>query len=147
MPDGMDMPRRVVFAERRDGMRTMHFSLSLALALVLFPAVLTAHGPNDVEGWRAARWGMTEAEVLEAFKGEARTLDKEARFDRGIATIEIPAFTVEANAYHVQFLFDTGGRRLKEIHLSDLRMGSSGPPAPARRSIVSASRNGGQRTA
>ena len=45
-------------------------------AVVLCAGFLAAQPAADVQGWDPARWGMTEAEVLAAFKGKPKPARK-----------------------------------------------------------------------
>jgi hypothetical protein len=93
------------------------FSVSLAL--------LASDG--TIEQWAPARWGMTEQEVLGAFKGVARVLSGEQasrQFKDRIAPIGIDDVAVGGVELRALFLFDKSGR-LDRIHLSPL---GSAPP-------------------
>ncbi|MFI5338253.1 MAG: hypothetical protein ACHQ7N_00245 [Candidatus Methylomirabilales bacterium] len=102
-------------------MRTILFFLSVAATIVLVPVASTAQGPTDIEAWRSAKWGMTEAEILEIFKGEARKLDKEVRFSSGTATVEIPDYSIDGTRYRVLFLFDVSTKTLTKIQIQPKR--------------------------
>jgi len=45
---------------------------------------------RNVDGWRNAKWGMTETEILAAFPGEAKLLAKPKRImDRRVISVQI----------------------------------------------------------
>ena len=107
-------------------MRTMVFLLNVAMAIVIFPVASDAQGPADVEGWRSAKWGMSEAEILEAFKGEARRLDEPVGFSKeGQATVGIPDYSIDGAWYRVLFIFDGQGK-LNAINIRPREKGSEG---------------------
>jgi len=77
------------------------FALSILFAT-------TASAPEDA--WRAARWGMTPAEVLAAFPKEARLLSPEVQLvDGNVIAAAIDGFPFEGLNFDVRFIF-TGGK-------------------------------------
>jgi hypothetical protein len=97
-------------------------SWTLALAAVVAPS--SAGAPpspepspssavvaTDAKGWRAATWGMTESQVLEAFPGEVVRMEKPGPPDpHGTrATLTIPRFEIARADYAVNFGFDKDG--------------------------------------
>lgn len=68
--------------------------------------------------WRSVRWGMTKAEVLAAFPGEAQQLASPAEFAQGTASsdLAIPAYDLEGVKFRVLFGFEA--EALNRIHLS-----------------------------
>ncbi len=102
-------------------MRTLMLT---AAAAVLLPAAALTQAPasevQDLDGWRAAKWGMTEAEALAAFPGEAERLAKPERLGEGTATVGIPAYKIQSKEFAVVFGFDEkGGLHLVRITLTD----------------------------
>ena len=76
--------------------------------------------------WRAARWGMTKAEVLAAFPGEAQRLAKPADFGQpkpGSSDVAIPAYEADGSAFRV--LFGLGSDGLNRIQLSAVKPSAS----------------------
>lgn len=75
--------------------------------------------PKDVEGWREAKWGMTEAQVLEAFRGEAVALgkDQQTRGSKVHAAIAIQKLDVEGLALIARFQFDNVTNNLEWVTL------------------------------
>jgi hypothetical protein len=69
--------------------------------------------------WRNAKWGMTAAEVLAAFPGEAERLAQPASFGQarpGWADLAIPAYEADGAKFHVLFGFAAGA--LSRIQLA-----------------------------
>ena len=81
---------------------------------------------DDVQGWRSARWGMTEEEVLAAFPNEAKRLEKPEKYGIVIATVGIKKLQVAGSDFVVHFSFDTEKKRLKQVNLK---------PDPASKSL------------
>lgn len=60
--------------------------------------------------WRAARWGMTIDEVLQAFPGEARTMKPAINLaDGAVVAVEIPGVDLAGQPMDARFVFE-GGR-------------------------------------
>ncbi len=87
------------------------------------PPPTTAPTPAPV--WRDARWGMTAAEVLATFRGEAQKLARPASFAQpqpgatvppGAGGIAIPAYEADGTTFRVLFGFEKNA--LNRIHLS-----------------------------
>lgn len=95
----------------------------IAAVPVLFATAALAQVPEaqDPDGWRAAKWGMTEAEVLSAFPGEVERLKKPERLVNGPnCTLGIPTYRIQSMEYGVMFGFDEqGGLSLVRIAPSD----------------------------
>lgn len=84
------------------------------------PAASPAAGLLDPSAaWRGARWGMTVAEVLEAFPGEARRLEPaEQLADGKVIAAGIESHAIGALGFRVRFLFEGG--RLALVSLKSL---------------------------
>jgi hypothetical protein len=81
--------------------------------------------PTPPPVWREARWGMTSAEVLAAFRGEAQKLPKPERFAEpqhgaslpaGTGDVVIPSYAADGATWKVLFGFEKNA--LARIHLS-----------------------------
>jgi hypothetical protein len=94
--------------------------LLAAIGLVILSVSLAvAEPPKDVEGWRQARWGMTESQILEAFKGEAIRLDKGEKYDDNVyASVGINNFYLNGLPFSVRFVMDDYSRVLKRINIT-----------------------------
>lgn len=99
---------------------------SVAPTTTLPPPPTPAPTPPPV--WRAARWGMTRAELLAAFPREAQRLERPADFAQpqhasslaaGSSDIAIPSYEADGATFRVLFGFESGG--LKRVHLSALK--------------------------
>jgi hypothetical protein len=78
---------------------------SAAAAQVALDKSGTAQG----EAWKGARWGMTPAEVLAAFPGQAFRVEPEVRLEDGnTVTVGIDALAFEGLTFRVRFLFEKG---------------------------------------
>ncbi len=87
--------------------------------------------PTPPPVWREARWGMTPAEVLAAFKGEAKKLPGRERFAEpqhgsslraGTSDVGIPGYAADGATFKVLFGFEKDG--LDRIHLSAQKPGA-----------------------
>lgn len=87
-----------------------------APATVLLP---TAPLLDPAAAWRTARWGMTAAEVVKAFPGQARKLEKEQRLADGkVIAVAIDSVDVGGIACRAHFLFEGG--KLALVSLKNL---------------------------
>jgi hypothetical protein len=85
-------------------------TVALLLLLVLIVAPVLAQEPQDLDGWRAAKWGMSETDVLGAFGGEAVRLNQPERFHGPtVATIAIPKYEIQSTECRVLFGFNAAG--------------------------------------
>lgn len=73
---------------------------------------------KDVEGWRQARWGMTETQILEAFKGEAIRLDKIDKYYNHYASVGINNINISGKLFNVRFLMDDYSKVLIKINIT-----------------------------
>ena len=104
---------------------------STTVATTLPPTTTTTLAPTPTPVptpppvWREARWGMTPAEVLAAFKGEAKKLPQPDRFAEpqhgsslrpGTSDIAIPSYDGDGATFKVLFGFEKNA--LDRIHLS-----------------------------
>jgi hypothetical protein len=103
---------------------------TVAPTTTTLPPPTTIATPPPV--WRAARWGMTKKEVLEAFPGEAEKLATAASFAQpqpgsslvaGSSDVGITAFEMEGSRFRVLFGFDADA--LNRIHLSAAKAGAA----------------------
>ena len=82
--------------------------------------------PSPPAAWKAARWGMSRAEVLKAFPGQAQKLSPAIDFgppSPGPSDLGIPSFEDGGLTYRVLFGFPS--ERLGRIQLSAAKPGSS----------------------
>jgi len=91
--------------------------------MIMITAILNGgEPPKDLDGWRDARWGMSKADVLKAFKGEVvetgPKLDKKGRI-LSSPFVGIPEFMVDNVRVKASFIFgDHGTGGLKSVQLS-----------------------------
>jgi hypothetical protein len=74
---------------------------------------LAAGTEQEMDGWRGAKWGMTEDEVMKAFPDEARRMPKaEAIAAGGFATIRLERVMFLESPFSARFIMDqaTNGR-------------------------------------
>jgi len=85
-------------------------TVPLLLLLLLIVAPVFAEEAQDLDGWRAAKWGMTESDVLAVFASEAVLLKQPERFkDPMVATVAIPKYEIQSTEYRVLFGFNAKG--------------------------------------
>ena len=75
--------------------------------------------PSPPPVWRAARWGMTAAEALAAFPGEAQRLPQPVSFGAqvpGSSDVAIPAYDMDGTKFRVLFGFEADA--LNRVHLT-----------------------------
>ncbi|MDJ0611079.1 MAG: hypothetical protein QNJ67_19040 [Kiloniellales bacterium] len=91
--------------------------LVLALLVCCIVAGSARAAPEDIEGWREARWGMTESELVEAFGGALKDLP--GRWDFGGAYAEKALFDVELGGlgFTVFFQMNKESHRLQQVLL------------------------------
>jgi hypothetical protein len=106
----------------------MKKALFLIIFMILYAPLALGEEVKDVLGWRQARWGMSEDEVLRAFKGEAvrRTeaeLGKEEKNPHWpvywpivIKNINITSLYHNSN-YDIYFVFDKKNKSLIAINI------------------------------
>jgi hypothetical protein len=78
--------------------------------------------PSPPPVWGAAHWGMTKAEVLAAFPGQAQQLPQPVSFGPqtpGASDVAIPAYDVEGAKFRVLFGFDADA--LNRVFLSAIK--------------------------
>jgi hypothetical protein len=74
---------------------------------------------RDPKGWRDARWGMTEEQILEAFRGQANRLAERMR-TRGSAlhtSVGIEHLDVDGTDMLVRFYVDNVDNRLELVKM------------------------------
>jgi hypothetical protein len=80
---------------------------------VIRPVVVPIQGSADIAGWSQARWGMTQAQILNAFPGEAKILTDNPSTrqygSRGLATVGISHADIRGVPVRMLFLFDRSG--------------------------------------
>jgi len=92
--------------------------LSLIITLCLISGVFgQPKDPKDIEGWSKSRWGMTEEEILKAFKGEAVRLKGKEIYHGAYATIGINDLKIDGHKYQVRFLMDDVKKTLQQVNI------------------------------
>ena len=82
--------------------------------------------PTPPPVWGAAHWGMTKAEVLAAFPGQAQQLPQPVTFGPqtpGASDVAIPVYDIEGAKFRVLFGFE--GDALNRVYLSALKAAES----------------------
>jgi len=118
-------------------MKRMAFRVALSLTTLAMVAGCTKAAdrattttttlPSPPAAWKAARWGMTRAEVLKAFPGQANALSPTVDFgppNGGPSDLGIAAYEEAGVTYRVLFGFP--GDKLGRVQLS-----SAKPPSGA----------------
>ena len=71
---------RLIIRKTREEPLRSKLRVPLLLLLLLIVAPVLAQEAQDLDGWRAAKWDMTESDVLAAFAGEAVRLENPEHF-------------------------------------------------------------------
>lgn len=75
---------------------------------------------QDLKGWGKSKWGMTEEELLETFKGQATVKEKkESKSDNTYSTIVIKNFEIAGNNFNVTFSMGINDNKLREVVLTE----------------------------
>jgi hypothetical protein len=102
-------------------------AIQLAAVALLATAAGGAPAPAPGSAWRGARWGMSVAEVLAAFPGEATRLDPEEKLSDGrVVAVGIERHVLAGQAFRVRFVFAAG-----KLELVSLRTPASTYAQPA----------------
>lgn len=73
---------------------------------------------TDVKGWSKTRWGMTNDEILNLFKGKALRVKKEIRDnDQTYSTIKINNFDINGTDFEVFFYMGIKDGKLQKVLL------------------------------
>jgi hypothetical protein len=91
--------------------------LALLLALASAAGGVGAE-PQDVRGWRQARWGMSEAELEAAFGRELMRPEAAPEFDGLVVHEIIPQAAVSGRPFIAYFQLDPKSLRLKQVLLT-----------------------------
>jgi hypothetical protein len=88
---------------------SLHLRRLVALVLPLALSVPLATRAEPAEAWRSARWGMSPAELLKAFPGQAFALEPELKLADGtVVAAGIDGVTEEGIRLDARFLFSNG---------------------------------------
>lgn len=88
---------------------------------------------NDINGWREAKWGMTEEEIVKAFKGEAAQNEKEIIYSaEEYSNIGIRNFELGPGKYNAHFIMDKSTKKLVRIQIAPPNYYAPGGPAQYR---------------
>jgi len=96
------------------------FQVILSVFAVLVVPFQISAQPKDVKGWNKARWGMSEREIENAFKGKVEQL-REPIIDKqeGIyVKQEINDLTFANTKFTVSFVMDDKANELREVVLT-----------------------------
>jgi hypothetical protein len=89
--------------------QTARTAAAALLLATLLPDPARAQAAPPAE-WRAARWGMTVDEVVKAFPGEAKKLEKPLTLaDGNVVAAGIDSYVLAATEFRVRFVFDPSG--------------------------------------
>jgi hypothetical protein len=99
--------------------RTPAAAPSAALPTTTTTTTTTLPSPPPI--WRGARWGMTKAELLAAFPGEAQRLAQPTDFPQqsGATDVTIPVYESDGAKFRVLFGFEPDA--LNRVHLSAIK--------------------------
>ncbi len=101
--------------------------IALVLPLWGFRGPDTASGaaPADVTGWRTARWGMTEGELVTSFGGELRRLPGRWQYGGAYATYGLFNHAFAGQEFTVFFQMNEQSHRLQQVLLEGGRRKAS----------------------
>lgn len=94
--------------------------LLVALLTAALVCGLAHANPKDVNGWRQAKWGMTEKEIMDAFKGEVKQLPGKKTYGRKgkidyYSTLCIEDLSIGTEKYKAVFMMGNESNRLERI--------------------------------
>lgn len=116
----------------------------LLLRLVLLSALLIAAPgiraapPGDVAGLPGTRWGMTEAELLDALGGRMRRLPGRQVYGGAYADYQLPGVEIGGERFVGFLQMEAGTARLQQLLLRSMRRQ---PSANAHRAVLRALRD------
>jgi hypothetical protein len=102
--------------------RNKELMKTIALILGLTTAALAqqptrSEMTKDVDGWSKAKWGMAEAEVWQAFQGEAVRFPERRNYKNTYATIGIPDYRIGNYRFKVMFMLDSKTNLLTGVNI------------------------------
>ena len=92
---------------------------------------------GDLPGWRAARWGMSESAISQAFGDGLRRLPGRQAFGGAYADLALPGIEIGGEPFTAFFQMNAGTDRLQQVMLRGMRRQ---PSERSRRAILSALR-------
>jgi hypothetical protein len=96
----------------------MKIKAFIGMVIICMIGTITVQGQQkDVKGWREAKWGMTENEILITFKGEAVRLEKIEEYSSWYAPIGIIDYEIAGDKYKVHFLIDKDKKVLQQVNI------------------------------
>ena len=102
--------------------RRLWLAVFILTAHMIAPSALHAQAPSnpqDPGGWTAAKWGMTENQVLAAFRDQARKLAQAVRYGGGsFASVRIDSVEIGVITYRVDFIFQPSDSTLEAVNLA-----------------------------
>jgi hypothetical protein len=90
----------------------------IMLMILSFAFPLCAQDFDDIQGWNGVRWGMTNAEILETFKGEAIQLPRPDNYKSHYADIGLNNYKISNNTYNVRFLMSRTTNTLLQVNIA-----------------------------
>ena len=105
---------------KKPRMNNFSLLLMIPLALVLL-SVRGAAQPEDVEGWKAARWNMTEAELEHAFGETLARLPGRWVYGNAYASRVLEDVVLGDQRFRAIFQMNVDSDRLQQVLLEPLR--------------------------
>jgi hypothetical protein len=87
----------------------------LALGLLFILGSDCVAQRRDVLGWEGARWGMSEAELLNAFNSRLKKLPERMEFMAQYADYVIPELKLEGESFTVYLQMDKSTNKLSQV--------------------------------
>ena len=93
------------------------------IAIVFGAMILAAQAlaqPQDVDGWQQAKWGMTKEEILKAFEGKAKVMNKASTDPKNnlYCDIGIDNMNIAGKTCKVEFCMNNDTNRLTRIYIT-----------------------------
>lgn len=108
----------------RRAKRARRLGLGLALCFVA-SAAQSGTAPDDVPGWDAARWGMTRAQLEEAFGDRVNVLSGRWLYGGAYAELSVTEVLVGDLTFAAYLQMDRENDRLRQVLLERRRVGAT----------------------
>lgn len=90
----------------------------LSMIILMMAISASAKEVTDIKGWNAALWGMTEADLMNSFKGKITdTGDRKSLDGRTYRNLEIEKYDIDGVEFKVLFEMGVSDKKLKRVRL------------------------------
>jgi hypothetical protein len=87
------------------------------LVILAMAATLARAGEEQLDGWRKAKWGMTDAQLLAEFPEAKKLVKPEKIVKGGVARVGIDEVKLMEKPFSVRFIMDPNEDRLVSVSL------------------------------